>query len=49
MHNLFLGTAKRIMHHWIDKKILSKQDLYKIEKSVKRHHARRSCGPPCIQ
>ncbi|XP_078670900.1 uncharacterized protein LOC144911017 isoform X2 [Branchiostoma floridae x Branchiostoma belcheri] len=34
MHNLFLGTAKRIFKLWIDKDILNKAKLNKLEKRI---------------
>ena len=34
MHNLFLGTAKYCMQYWINKDILSKNDIGIIEKRV---------------
>ena len=34
MHNLFLGTAKRILDTWIKSGILSKSDLELIQEKV---------------
>lgn len=42
MHNLFLGTGKRVMQIWINQGILSKKDFQMIEKIVAKikvpHH-----------
>ena len=34
MHNLFLGTAKRVFSKWIENGIVSKEGLEKIQKSI---------------
>ena len=45
MHNLFLGTAKHVMHVWIKQSTLSKSDWADIEhitsKIRKTHHVGR--------
>ena len=35
MHNMFLGTPKRIMYHWIDNGFISKRSLETIQDTVK--------------
>jgi len=44
MHNLFLGTAKHVMQTWINKDVLSKADLEKIEQTVSKIHMPRDVG-----
>ena len=44
MHNLFLGTAKRCMQIWINGGILSKDDLFKIERRVEMLKVPHSIG-----
>ena len=34
MHNLFLGTAKRVFSKWIENEIITKEGLEKIQKSI---------------
>ena len=34
MHNLFLGTAKRVFSKWIENDIITKDSLEKIQKSI---------------
>ena len=34
MHNLFSGTASRMMHHWIKERFITKQELEKMEKQL---------------
>ena len=34
MHNLFLGTAKKVFQMWVDQSILSKKQLAEIEKRI---------------
>ena len=34
MHNLFLGTAKRVFSKWIENGIVTKEGLEKIQKST---------------
>ena len=36
MHNMFLGTPKRIMYHWIDNGFISKRSLEDIQDTVKK-------------
>ncbi|KAJ8316197.1 hypothetical protein KUTeg_006211 [Tegillarca granosa] len=35
MHNLFLGTAKKMFSYWVDEEILKKKDLEKITAKIK--------------
>lgn len=44
MHNLFLGSVKRCMQHWIDENILTKKCIMMIEKRVEMLIAPRSVG-----
>jgi len=44
MHNLFLGTGKRVMQVWIDQGVLSKRDFRKIEQTVAKIKVPRHVG-----
>ena len=36
MHNLFLGTAKRVFLKWIENETVTKEGLEKIQKSIEK-------------
>jgi len=36
MHNLFLGTARRVLHQWLESDLLSHADLQQIQQRVDR-------------
>ena len=38
MHNLFLGTARRVMDIWLEKKILRQEDLKIVQNKVDATH-----------
>lgn len=44
MHNLFLGTAKKLFKIWIDKELLSKKDLNAIESRIEVMNATSDLG-----
>lgn len=44
MHNLFLGTAKRVFSVWIQREILSKSDLAKIQERIEKISATSDLG-----
>jgi len=44
MHNLFLGTAKRVMKIWVEKDCITKQQFKKIEYTVSKIITPRSVG-----
>lgn len=44
MHNLFLGTAKRVLNLWIDYKVLSADDLKQMQARVEKVHCPSDIG-----
>ena len=44
MHSMYLGTGKHLYQVWIDKNLLSKSDLAKIEYRIKLFHVPSDCG-----
>jgi len=48
MHNMFLGTPKRIIYHWIENGLISKRSLEDVQDTVKRCMVFSSVGRiPC--
>lgn len=44
MHNLFLGTGKHVFEVWLEKNILTKQDLAEIGKWINKFHVPADLG-----
>ena len=44
MHNLFLGTAKRMFKYWIEKDILTKENLKLIDNKLREFNISRDFG-----